>query len=146
MNRINFSHSLWRITCVLFLTLLCSGQVYQAAHLHHFHENDLVAFKVSAHPIASVVVNENTHHHHEEDSSHEDDGEHNLKTTIDWNISRSKTATHLTFDFGDVLAPVPEYSLGTVVFDKTYPSPQTLSCLRESYTAYLIIRGPPQLA
>ena len=145
MKRINFFHSLWRTACLLFLALICSGQVYQAAHLHHYHVNDSVAFEISTHPFAPVSAQKKNHHHHEDDSSHEEDSEHNLSKRIDWNVSRSKTATHLTFDFGDGLALISDYSLGTVVLDYAYPVSRSLSCQIENYTAYLIIRGPPQL-
>lgn len=145
MNGINSLHSLWRIACFLFLALVCCGQVYQASHLHHFHVNDSVEFSVSAHPFASVSAQEKTHHHHEDNPSHEDDREHTFKKNIDWNVHRSKTVAHITFDFEDGPALISDYSLGSVVLDDTYPRVQTLSCQREDYTAYLIIRGPPQL-
>ena len=144
MSRTNFFHRQWHIASFLFLTLVCVGQVYQSAHLHHFHTNDSVAFAVSAHPLAPEPVHAQNHHHHEDDSSHEDENEHNYKKKTDWNVARSKSTTHLTYDL--LGESVPAYTLGPVVFDKAYPVSQTQPCKKERYIAFLIIRGPPQLA
>jgi len=144
MSRINFLHKLWHIACFLFLTLVCVGQVYQSAHLHHFHTNDSVAFTVSAHPLVPEPDYGQNHQHHENDSSHEDKNEHNYKKKTDWNVARSKSTTDINFDL--LTDFVPAYTLGHIFFDKTYPLTQTLSYKKKRYTAFLIIRGPPQLA
>ena len=146
MYRINFTHNLWRIASFLFLALVCSGQVYQAAHVHHYHINDAVAFEVSAHPFDTASPYEETHHHHDDNSSHEDDRDHNFRKKIDWRASRSKNTPHVSFDFGNGLALVSEYSLGTVGFDKIRPVKRKLIRNSECYISYLVIRGPPQIA
>jgi len=144
MSRTNFFHRLWQLASFLFLTLVCVGQVYQSAHLHHFHTNDSVAFAVSAHPLVPEPDHDHNHQHHEDDSSHEDKNEHNYKKKTDWNVARSKSTTDINFDL--LTEFVPAYTLGHIVFDKTYPITQTLSYKKKRYTAFLIIRGPPRLA
>ncbi len=143
MFRTNFFHSLWRIACFLFLALICCGQAYQSVHLHHFHQNDSVAFEVSSHPIALEVTHTSTHHH-EENSSHEDDNEHKYTTKIGWNVARSKSLTNVTFDAPGL--PLSTYSLPPVDFEKVRPFLQVLSCKKDRHISFPIIRGPPQLA
>ncbi len=144
MSRANFFHKLWQLASFLFLTLVCVGQGYQSAHLHHVHTNDSVTFAVSVHPLVPESDHDQNHQHHEDDSSHENKNEHNYKKKIDWNVARSKSTTDINFDL--LTEVVPAYTLRHIVFDKTYPITQTLSYKKKRYTAFLIIRGPPQLA
>lgn len=145
MNRIDFSHNLWCVASFLLLTLVCSGQVYQATHLHHSHVNDAVAFEISAHPLAASSAHEETHHHHDDNTSHEDDRDHNFRKKIDWRATRSENTPHISFNFGNALALASEYSLATVIFDKIHPVSRKLIRNSERYISSQAIRGPPQI-
>jgi len=142
MIRTNIFSSVWRIACILFLALVCCVQVYQPAHLHHFHIKDSVAFEVSYHPLTPDVAHTSAHHH-EENSSHEEDKEHKYNKNTDWNVARSKSLTNVTFDAPGL--SLPAYSLPPVAFEKFRPFLQALSSKKERYVSFRIIRGPPQL-
>ncbi|MFO7984183.1 MAG: hypothetical protein R6V08_12110 [Desulfuromonadales bacterium] len=144
MTRPTLFHSFWRFACLSFLTLVCCGHVYLSVHLHHFHVNNSVAFKVSFHHLAPEVAHTSAHHHHEEHSSHEDENEHKYEKKNDWRVSRSKSSTNLTFDPPD--APLPACSLPFADFDKFKPFFQALSLKKERYLSSSIIRGPPMPA
>lgn len=137
-----FSNSLWRISCVLFLVLVGSTHAYQSTHLHHYHQDDSVAFEVSSHSLALATEHSSTKHHHHEDSSHEDDNEHQYKKKVDWNVARSKTLTHLTLD--TPLLPLDFYKLPSINFEKYSTFLQVAAPEKETYPFFGIIRGPPQ--
>ena len=42
------SSTLQYISAFLFLALMCSNQAFQFSHLHHFHEDDTLAFEGSS--------------------------------------------------------------------------------------------------
>ena len=144
MTRINFSHSLWHIACCLFLALVCCGQVYQSAHLHHFHANDSIVFEVSSHPLDVAAAHSSAHQHQEEKSSQQNDNEHNLKKNADWNVTRSKSVIKLPFDAQAfiTLAYTPPY----VAFSEAPLWYQPPSCKIGQHVSFLTIRGPPQRA
>ena len=139
--RINFLHKLWRIACFIFLAIVCSGQVYQSTHLHHFHTDDSIAFEVSAHLLAIDADHTSTHHHHDDSSSHEDDGEHNNTKTAWRKAPRVKSFVNIDFD--DTSHPVAVGNLPTIDFERTRPSLPTLLKPNEVYISYGSIRGPP---
>lgn len=145
MSSINISHKLWCIASFLFLALICSGQVYQATHLHHYHVDDVVAFEVSAHSFAATSAHDETHHHHDDSPAHEDDREHNFKKKIDWRITRSKTVPHEAYDFEDFVPSEFDFFPQVVSSNKTLFSFVSLLSKRNIYSAFLIIRGPPLL-
>jgi hypothetical protein len=142
--RINFLHKMWRIACFIFLALVCSSQVYQSTHLHHFHADDSIAFEVSAHLVAIDTDHTSTHHHHDDSSSHEDDVEHNNKKTAWWKAPRLKS--FVSIDFEDTSYPVVVSNLHSIVFEKTRPSLPSLPKPDEGYISYGAIRGPPLLS
>ena len=139
--RINFLHKLWRIACFIFLAFVCSGQIYQSTHLHHFHADDSIAFEVSAHLLAIDTDHSSTHHHHKDSSSHEDDGEHNNKKTAWRKAPRVKTFVNV--DFNDTSHPVAVGNLPNIDFERTRTSLPTLPKPHEGYIFYGVIRGPP---
>ncbi len=143
MIRTNYFHCLWRLACFLFLALVCSGQVYQSTHLHHFHDNDSVVFELSTHPLDLAVAHSSAHQHHEEESSPQGENEHDFKKKADWNVARSKSVVKLPFDAQTLCCPA--YSTPSVDFVKSTPWLQPLACKTEQYASFLIIRGPPQL-
>lgn len=144
MTRNNFFHSLWRIASFLFLALVCCGQIYQSAHLHHFHQNNSVAFQVSAPPLNLAVDHSSAHQHPEEQSSPQDEHEHKYKKKADWNVARSTSITRTSFDAQALCSPA--YSVPPIDFVKSTPWLQLPSCKKAQYVPFLIIRGPPQLA
>lgn len=141
--RINFLHKMWRIACFIFLALVCSSQVYQSTHLHHFHADDSIAFEVSAHLVAIDTDHTPTHHHHDDSSSHEDDDEHNNKKTAWWKAPRIKSFVNVDFDHTS--HPVFVDNLPSIIFEKTRPSLPTFPKPNEGYISYGVIRGPPLL-
>lgn len=142
--RFNFLHKLWRIACFIFLALVCTGQVYQSVHFHHFHDDDSIAFEVSAHLLAIETDHTSSHHHHEEDSSHEDDGEHKHKKTAWRKAPRSKSFVNVVLD--GIVQPVYAGDLPQIAFEITQPSLPTHSKPKEVYIPYGVIRGPPLFA
>lgn len=144
MMRINFFHSLWRITCFIFLVLVCCVQGYQSAHLHHSHNSDSVAFEVSSPSLDFAVEQSTAHQHHEGKSADEDEHEHKYKKKADWNVARSISIAKVTFDTQGLFSFACTFSL--VDFDESTPWIQIPSCKKEPYASFFIIRGPPLLA
>lgn len=142
--KIDIIHKLLRIIFIIFLALVCGGQVYQSVHLHHFHTSDSVAFEVSAHPLSVANTHTSRHHHHEEESSHKDDGEHKHKKTAWRKAPRSKSFAHVTFD--SISQPVYAKDLSDIDFEETRPFSPTSPQPKECYISFGAIRGPPLLA
>jgi hypothetical protein len=143
MMNINFFHSFWRIVSFLFLALVCCGQVYQSTHLHHSHDNDLVVFEVSTHPLDLAVEHSSAHHHHEEKPSPQGENKHDFKKKADWNVARSKSVIKVPFEAQALFTPA--YIPPFVDFGESTSWHQPPSGKTEQYVSFLIIRGPPQL-
>lgn len=143
MIRINFIHSLWRIVGFLFLALVCCGQGYQSAHLHHSHNNDSVAFEVSSLPLDLAAEQFTEHQHHEEKSTDEDEHEHKYTKKSDWNVARSISIAKVTFDSQALFSSA--YTFPRVDFNESTLCPQPPFCKKEPYISFFTIRGPPHL-
>ena len=140
--KIHFTHKLLRITFIIFLALVCGGQVYQSVHLHHFHTSDSVAFEINSHPLA--IDHPPVHQHHEDNSSHEEDSEHKHKKTAWRNAPCSKSFINAAFD--SIGQPVYANDLPGIGLEKTRPFPPTSHHPRECYIKFGVIRGPPLFA
>ncbi len=141
MTKAYLVHSFGRIASFLFLALVCCGQVYQSAHLHHIHGNDPISFEISSTPQDPAEGDASAHHHHAEQSSNEH--EHDYENKVDWNVARSKSITKVSFEAQALLSHV--YTVPPVDFVKSTPCPQISSYKKDQYVPFLIIRGPPHL-
>ena len=138
----DFLHKLWRMVFCIFMAIVCSGQVYQSVHLHHFHSDSTISFKVSAHPPYADIGHTSSHHHHEENTSHEDENEHNYKKLAVWrNVFRAKASVDVSFDFAGLPALTDLLPITAFEAPKFYPT--TLPYPEECNLFYKGIRGPP---
>ena len=142
--KISFLHKLWRIACFFFLTAVCSGQVYQSTHLHHFHSDDSIAFKVSAHPLVVDTDHASTHHHHEDNSTHEEDGEHKHKKTAWRKAPRHKSFVNVAVDC--FIQPLYAIDLPHIELEEVSSFLPTLHKPSDGYSPFRVIRGPPLLS
>ena len=129
------------ISAFLFLALMCSNQVFQFSHLHHFHEDDTLAFEVSYHPLGLTVEHSSAHQHGEERSSHPDDDRHNYENQADYNITRSQSAQTVVYNELSFLFSI--VSLPPEGFKRAISFHQESSSTQEEYSSFSIIRGPP---
>ncbi len=130
-----------QINTYLFLTLICFTQAFQFSHLHHFHENDALAFEVSYHPLDFVLEHSSAHEHGEKGPSHPSDTQHNYENQIDWNVTRSQSSHNGTFYEQNPLFSI-EY-LPPAGFEKAISFHQEPASTKEQYASLSIIRGPP---
>lgn len=129
------------ISAFFFLVLMSCNQLFQFSHLHHFHEDDTLAFEVRYHPLGLVVEHSSTHQHGEERSSHPDDKQHNYENQVNCNVTRTQS-THtavckeqIPFFFFVYLPPAG--------LEKSLSFHQEPSYTQEEYSSFSIIRGPP---
>ncbi len=138
----NNSSTLQYLSAFLFLALMCCNQIFQFSHLHHFHEDDGVAFEVSYHPLGLVVEHSSAHQHGEESSPHPDDDRHNYENQADCNITRSQSTHTIVYNelslFFSIVYLPPES------FEKAISFHQEPSTTQEEYSSFSVIRGPPQ--
>jgi len=138
-------NKLWHFFFCIFLAIVCSAQVYQSVHLHHFHSDSSISFKVSVHPPSADIDHTSSHRHHEEHSSHEDENEYKYKKLIVWrNAVRAKASVDALYDYPGL--PVLTDSLPIAAFEVTKFPPATLLHPKEYNLLFGIIRGPPSFA
>lgn len=130
-----------QMSAFFFLALMCCNQVFHFSHLHHFHEDDTLAFEVSYHPLGLVVEHPSAHQHGEERSSHPDNNQHNYENQVDCNITRSQSTQNGTSD-EQILLPSIVY-LPPGGFEKAISFHQEPTSTKEQYASLSIIRGPP---
>jgi hypothetical protein len=135
------SITLQHISIFLFLALMCCNQLFQFSHLHHFHEDDTLAFDVSYHPLDLVVEHSSAHQHGEERSSHPDDNRHNYENQADCNITRSQSAHTVACSEPSIFFSI--VYLPPEGFEESISYHQEPSSTQEEYSSFSIIRGPP---
>ncbi len=134
----NIITSRWLRTFI-FLLLAYFSQVYPFYHLHHSHEDGLLDFKVSSHPI-EVEVEHSSDHHHDGDTPQTDDHQHTYDKHIDWNNVRIQKPKTLTID--------DQYSSASISYTPTnnnfsYLKYENFLFIPHNYVSSIIIRGPP---
>ena len=82
---------------LFFLALVYFTQVNPFYHVHHFHEDGLLEFEISSHPVEFDVEHSTDHHHHG-DRPHTNDHQHTYDNNVDWNIVRQQTPKTDTAD------------------------------------------------
>lgn len=126
----------------LSLAILYFSQVTPFYHIHHFHQNDLLEFEISTHPV-EVDLAHFSEHHHDQDRPHANDHQHTFDNQIDWHIVRTQLQKILSFHDQYIF---PSLSNSIAVDENTssigYKKPPDLQTFQKFA---LIIRGPPFL-
>jgi hypothetical protein len=138
-NKINIV--LHQIFSIFFLAVICCAQIYNFTHLHHFHENNSLAFEVSYHPSNLAIVHSSAHYHNESQSSHSDDHQSQYANKTYSNTTRSQSTNNLTTDEQVLFSPI--VYLPPVGFEKYISLYQQSPFIKEHYASFVTIRGPP---
>ncbi len=128
----------------LFLILVYFSQVNPFYHVHHFHDDGLMEFEISSHPVDVNVEHPSDHTHDEQDKPHSNDHQHTYDNQIDWHIVRTQLQKTNSDDNRYIFCAnliILTDNTGTSYYDILKPP------LIDSYkTSSLIIRGPPLFA
>ena len=124
----------------LITVLVYFSQVNPFNHIHHFHEDGLLEFEISSHPV-EIDIEHESDHHHDSDSSHKNDHQHTYDNQIDWHIVRTQSQKSLSFENQCILSSI---SINNTDDNSTTNCNFLKPPLIDSYEiSTLIIRGPP---
>jgi len=138
-GRKNIITSRW-LRSLSLLVLIYFSQVYPSFHLHHIHEDGLLEFEISSHPI-TVEVEHSSDHHHDGDRPHTNDHQHTYDKHINWHVIRQQTPTTITLDDQSIFSSIP--FILTDENNAVYANFEDPLFIDSYYAFCLAIRGPP---
>lgn len=124
------------------ITVVYFSQIYPYIHIHHSHDEDILPFEISFHPL-DIDFDHLPEHadRHDKNTHHTNDHQHTYDNQIDWHFIRLQNQRNLTSDDSYVFLSIffiP--SIKDAISNFEY---EEFLYIDNNDVHSLIIRGPP---